>query len=128
MTDRACVVEARQRAAEQGVAEQCSFVVADLMRLPPGALASGVVDAAASDGPTAAAAPRATVALLFVTGHMLSRMSSWLHAEWSRGGLRIVTCVEALDECVDFEDLSLFSRGGDERAEHWPVHRGHAQA
>ena len=111
--DRACVDEAQQRAAEQGVAERCRFAVADLMRLPTGAMASGVLDAAAADGP-AAAAPPATVALLFITGHMLSRMSAWLHAEWSRGGLRIVTCVEALDECVDFEE-GLFAGGGDER-------------
>ena len=124
------------------------------MCLPTGAMASGVLDAAAADGP-AAAAPRATVALLFITGHMLSRMSAWachtglepqarlaepgqacthtcgprlgqLHGEWSRGGLRIVTCVEALDECVDFEE-GLFAGGGDERAFEWPVHRGHAQ-
>ena len=84
--DRTCVDEAQQRAAEQGVAERCRFAVADLMRLPTGAMASGVLDAAAADGP-AAAAPPATVALLFITGHMLSRMSAWLHKEWSRGGL-----------------------------------------
>ena len=54
------------------------------------------------------------------------RVSSWLHAEWSRGGLRIVTCVEALDECVDFEQ-GLFMGGADERDFAWPVHRGHAQ-
>ena len=80
--DRACVDEAQLRAAEQGVAERCRFAVADLMRLPTGAMASGVLDAAAADGP-AAAAPPATVALLFITGHMLSRMSAWLHKEWT---------------------------------------------
>ena len=43
--DRACVDEAQLRAAEQGVAERCRFAVADLMRLPTGAMASGVLDA-----------------------------------------------------------------------------------
>ena len=87
--DRACVDEAKQRAAEQGVAEQCSFAVADLMCLPTGAMASGVLDAAAADGPPAAAAPRATVALLFITGHMLSRMSAWVrHAGLEQGPRR----------------------------------------
>ena len=36
-----------------------------------------------------------------------------------------MTCVEALDECVDFEE-GLFAGGGDERTFDWPVHRGHA--
>ena len=49
------------------------------MCLPAGAMASGVLDAAAADGPAAAApVPRATVALLFITGHMLSHMSAWV--------------------------------------------------
>ena len=51
--------------------------------------------------------PSPTVVLLFITGHGLSALSGWLKHEWETAAkpFAIVTCVEALDTCVDVAGL-----------------------
>ncbi len=145
--DAPCVAEACARAAEQQLDHRCQFACVDLSALKPGALrrgADGCVDlgSARRSGPDAPgtcerlAAP--TVLLLFLTSHGLTRISRWLHGEWlaagevsagdgpsAHAGLRIVTCVESLTECFDFEaEDPLFDEEAD-RAD-WPVYEAHA--
>lgn len=122
--DAACIREARARADEQGVGERCAFYACDLLKLEAGALLTGALGAAVEPGASGRALPPPSCAVVFVTGHALSRMSRFLHGEWSgaRGGLRLVTCVEALDACVDFEAAgALFADEADRPA--WPISR-----
>ena len=53
-----------------------------------------------------------TVVLLFITGHGLSALSGWLKHEWETAAkpFAIVTCVEALDTCVDVAGLQKIWR------------------
>jgi len=55
--------------------------------------------------------PSPTVLLLFITGHGLSALSGWLKREWETAAkpFAIVTCVEALDTCVDVAGLHAAS-------------------
>ncbi|KAG8463811.1 hypothetical protein KFE25_004084 [Diacronema lutheri] len=125
--DARCIRDARASAAEQGAAERCAFFACDLLRLAPGALLRGVLGEAAEPAARALCLPPPTCAIVFVTGHALSRLSAFLHAEWAgaSGALRLLTCVEALDACVDFERSdALFADVADRPA--WPVSR-HAE-
>ncbi|KAJ1628855.1 S-adenosyl-L-methionine-dependent methyltransferase [Pavlovales sp. CCMP2436] len=120
--DAACIAEARRRADEQGVGGRCTFYACDLLRLAPGALLDGTLGAAAEAAAVGPRLPPPTVAVVFVTGHALSRMNRFLHGEWAgaSGALRLLTCVESLDSCVDFEaGDALF---GAERPR-WPISR-----
>ena len=121
--DAPCIDEARARAAEQGLGDRCKFACCDLTALEPGALrgdASGCVDLGAASPDAGELALRApTCVLIFVTGHGLTRLQDFLRAEWERGGLRILTCVESLESCCDFEaEDPLF----DSARHDWPVH------
>lgn len=122
--DAACIREARARAAEQGIAHRCDFYACDLLRLQPGALLSGLLGDAVEPGAGALALPPPSCAIVFVTGHALSRMNRFLHGEWTgaAGRLRLLTCVESLDACVDFEaEGALFADENDRPA--WPISR-----
>jgi hypothetical protein len=68
----------------------------DATCLPAGSL--GADDAMGPDTPSP------TVLLLFITGHGLCALSRWLKDEWEKAAkpFAIVTCVEALDACVDW--------------------------
>ena len=104
-----CVEEAKERAEEQGVDELCQFAVCDLLQLQPGALRPmddpehARLGEALLHGEAEPALRSPTCVVLFITSHGLSRLRSWLRDEWARGGLRIITCVERLDSCFDFE-------------------------
>ena len=127
----ACVEEARARAAEQHLDALCRFGVCDLTALPPGSLrpdgnASHVELEAPRGGgePLRARAP--TVCVLFITSHGLSRLKGWLRQEWARGGLRIITCVERLDSCFDFEaEDPLFGQEDADSETPWPLYTAH---
>lgn len=98
--------------------------------LQPGALhpdASGhadLGDAVLGDGP-AEPLRVPTCVVLFITSHGLSRLKGWLRDEWARGGLRIITCVERLDSCFDFEaeDPLFGSEASDDLS--WPIYTAH---
>ena len=130
-----CIVEAAARAAEQQLGELCHFAVCDLMQLTPGALrpdgeADGTAyarlgDARLSEDDDAEPLRAPTCVVLFITSHGLSRLKGWLRGEWERGGLRIITCVERLDECFDFEaENPLFADDDDTgaAAHPWPIY------
>ena len=135
--DAVCIAEARQRAAEQGVQSRCQFACVDLTALQPGALRPragaklGSVDLGAAqleeeegEGAARGALRAPTVLLIFITGHGLSRLSRFLHGEWAAGGLRIVTCVESLATCFDYESENpLFDQG--DAAHEWLVYDAH---
>ena len=119
--DAPCITEAAERASEQGVASLCQFLCCDLLALQPDSLRTGVLgEAAAADAP---AMPPPTCAIVFLTGHGLARLAPLLYGEWCGGGLRLVTCVEALDSTFDFEEgaAGLF----EEREQEWPIDRTH---
>lgn len=128
--DAACIAEARHRAEEQQVAHLCTFEVCDLLALEPASLSTGRLGKAAQGTASAQELPQPTALLMFLTGHGLTRIASLLHAAWldagpagaglpGRRGLRIVTCMEALDSLLDYEAgaSGLF----DEPAFEWPV-------
>ena len=51
---------------------------------------------------------RITCCLIFITGHGLCEISPWLHKAWRMAGnVRVCTCVESLDTCMDYRE-SLF--------------------
>jgi hypothetical protein len=127
--DAACIRTARATAAAQGVADRCAFFACDLLRLAPGALLSGVLGEAAEEAGRGVALPPPTCALVFVTGHALSRMNHFLHGEWlaAAGRLRLVTCVESLDSCVDYEANGALFDEAVERPD-WPISRAAASA
>ena len=109
------------------LSDLCTFVRCDLLRLTAGALSRGDLGDAlmAEDRHLLPLPAPCTAAVLFVTGHCLSRLSPMLHGEWQSAvettkGLRLLTCVEALDSCLDYEDeSSLFG----EAHLDWPVSR-----
>lgn len=127
----ACVAEAKARATEQQLDAACKFAVCDLTALQPGALRPDGGDPHASLGSACADKEaqllKPTVVMLFITSHGLSRLKGWLRDEWARGGLRIVTCVERLDTCFDFEaEDPLFGDESDGDGAHkWPVYAAH---
>lgn len=129
--DLRCVAEARVRADEQLVGHLCTFVVCDLLSLPPGCLSEGRLGEAAPDAEREVSLPPPSALLLFLTMHGLTRILNLLHAEWRTicaregRGLRIVTCCEALDSLLDFEasDGGLF----DAPSLEWPVCRAFAE-
>lgn len=126
--DAPCIDDAIARAAQQQAEHLCSFATADLTALQPGALqptADGTVELGAAVRPDASGAPprflAPTVVLLFITAHGLTRLESFLYGEWSRGGLRILTCVESFASCFDFESADpLF--GYEETRHEWPIY------
>ena len=130
--DAPCILEARERATDQQIDHLCQFTTCDLTALEAGALhpdADGRCNlGAASLGEPLSAALRApTCVLIFITSHGLTRLQDFLHGEWALGGLRIVTCVESLASCFDFEaEDALF--GCEQQRHEWPVYAGHEPA
>ena len=100
--DKPCVVEAERLADGLGtqVKNKCSWHLKDVTQLPPGSL--GTDDAIETD------IPSPTVILLFITGHGLCALSGWLKHEWETAAkpFAVITCVEALDTCVDLISIS----------------------
>ena len=99
--DAPCLAESQKRAEAMGkaVSDVCSWHLRDVTALPAGALGA--------DDAMDANTPSPTVVLLFITGHGLSALSGWLKHEWETAAkpFAIVTCVEALDTCVDVAGL-----------------------
>ena len=96
--DAPCLAESERRAEAMGeaVSRLCVWRLRDATCLPAGSL--GADDAMGPDTPSP------TVLLLFITGHGLCALSRWLKDEWEKAAkpFAIVTCVEALDACVDW--------------------------
>ena len=96
--DAPCLAESERRAEAMGeaVSRLCSWHLRDATALPAGSL--GADDAMGKDTPSP------TVLLLFITGHGLCALSRWLKDEWEKAAkpFAVVTCVEALDSCVDW--------------------------
>ena len=129
--DADCIRDATAQAAACGLKKRCTFATCDLLALPPRALRNGVAGAdfaelgAALQHAAAAELqfPVPTAAFIFVTSHALTRLSDWLFGEWSRGDLRLLTCVEALDACFDFEaEDPLFGDSEATDDDEWPVY------
>jgi len=78
----------------------------DITNLPVGSL--GTDDAVAINTPSP------TIVMLFVTGHGLCALSGWLKREWETAAkpFAVVTCVEALDTCVDLISIGGSNDGG----------------
>jgi hypothetical protein len=114
--DAPCLDRCRARADAMGpdVASVCSWHLADMTAMPPGSL--GADDSLAPD------VPAPSVLLLFITGHGLVALSPWLKREWLTAPkpFAVVTCVEALDACIDYE-LGVF--GQEENPNAWEVYR-----
>lgn len=117
--DAPCIADAKERAAEQGVHELCDFLCCDLLALEVDSLRTGRLRDASSHDTHALPPPTCTI--IFLTSHGLERLAPLLHGEWQGGGLRLITCVEALDSTFDFEDgaAGLF----EERPHEWPIDR-----
>ena len=103
--DAPCLAESQKRAEAMGnaVSDVCSWHLRDLTALPAGSLGA--------DDAMDANTPSPTVLLLFITGHGLNALSGWLKREWETAAkpFAIVTCVEALDTCVDVAGLHAAS-------------------
>ena len=95
--DKVCLEASEKRAEALGdlVTKNCSWLLKDITNLPVGSL--GTDDAVAINTPSP------TIVMLFVTGHGLCALSGWLKREWETAAkpFAVVTCVEALDTCVD---------------------------
>jgi hypothetical protein len=95
--DKPCLVECERNAKLCGeeVDSKCSWHLNDITSLPPGSLGR--------DDALGANVPSPTVLLLFITGHGLCALSKWLKREWETASkpFAVITCVEALDTCVD---------------------------
>ncbi len=112
--DADCIAEASGRAAEQGLSSRCSFAACDLLALTTGALRCGDLGDALAPAERGRRFPPPTAVLIFLTGHGLSRLAPLLHREWEAGpALRLLTCVEALDDVFDYEEGDLFGGGSE---------------
>ncbi|KAL1495966.1 hypothetical protein AB1Y20_014607 [Prymnesium parvum] len=122
--DAACVADARAAAAAHAVDDRCTFLCADMMAFARGSLCGDggwtTLGAAAEEGLGARRLRAPTAVLLFITSHGLCRLSDFLFGEWSRGAMRVLTCVENPNECFDFEaEDALFGGAGGRPS--WPV-------
>mmetsp|Transcript_104958 Transcript_104958/g.203151 ORF Transcript_104958/g.203151 Transcript_104958/m.203151 type:complete len:455 (-) Transcript_104958:194-1558(-) len=124
--DASCLTVAKRRATALGVAGLCTWLQCDLTILPQGSLGEHVDKLAALAKSDVIPAPP-SVALVFLTGTGLVRISQWLHREWIDAAhrLRLLTCVESLDSAVDYTDpAGLF---GDSNELDWEVCHDHAR-
>ena len=114
--DAPCLDRCRARADAMGpdVASVCTWHLADMTAMPPGSLGA--------DDALAPGVPSPSVLLIFITGHGLVALSPWLKREWLTAPkpFAVVTCVEALDACIDYE-LGVF--GQEENPHAWEVYR-----
>ena len=106
--DKVCLEASEKRAEALGdlVTKNCSWLLKDITNLPVGSL--GTDDAVAINTPSP------TIVMLFVTGHGLCALSGWLKREWETAAkpFAVVTCVEALDKCVDLISIGGSNDGG----------------
>lgn len=108
--DASLVKTSEEEAKRRGVDDLVAVRQCDLTRVRAETLARGIEDL-----------PPPTVAYAWLTGGGLSRFSSKLREAWEVGDFRIVTCVDSLDACVDFERDGAFAEHIDRG---WEVHRG----
>ena len=98
--DAPCLDMCKEGASRLGVEVEgrCQWFLRDMTSMPAGSI--GMDDSLAPD------VPAPSVLLLFITGHGLKSMSPWLKREWEQASapFAIVTCVEALDSCIDYND------------------------
>lgn len=111
--DDALVRDARERVARENLEDLITVHEGDLTALTAEALARGVLDS-----------PAPTCAFAWLTGAGLRRLSPTLRRAWEIGDFRIVTCVDALDACVDFERDGAFAEPDDSTP--WEVRRDRA--
>jgi len=98
------------------VESKCRWFLRDMTSMPAGSIGT---DDSLGEG-----VPAPSVLLLFITGHGLKAMSPWLKREWteSHEPFAIVTCVESLDVCVDYNDGVAFDES-DANPDGWNVYR-----
>ena len=116
--DAPCLDMCKEGASRLGadVDDRCSWFLRDMTSMPSGSL--GTDDSLGPD------VPAPSVLLLFITGHGLKAMSPWLKREWEEAPtpFAIVTCVEALDSCIDYNDGVPFD-DADANPDGWRVYR-----
>ena len=108
--DDALVRDARARVKRENVEDLVTVHAMDLCALSAETLARGPSDS-----------PAPTCAFAWLTGAGLSRFSPTLKRAWELGDFRIVTCVDALDTCVDYERDGAFAEHDDSTS--WTVRR-----
>ena len=113
--DDALARDARERVARERLEGLITVHACDLCELTPEALARGV-----------RGSPAPTCAFAWLTGAGLRRLSPTLRRAWEIGDFRIVTCVDALDACVDYERDGAFAEPDDSTP--WEVRRDHRAA
>ena len=144
--DAECLERCERSAEAMGpeVASRCSWHLADMTAMPPGALGAPSAEAfgkraadARENAPADTAAralapsspppppPPPTTVLIFITGRGLCEISGWLKREWTGAPapFAVVTCVESLDACVDYTQGLNFTDDGDSNPHRWDVYR-----
>jgi len=144
--DAECLERCERSAEAMGpeVASRCSWHLADMTAMPPGALGAPSAEAfgkraadarenASTDTAARALAPSSppppppppTTVLIFITGRGLCEISGWLKREWTGAPapFAVVTCVESLDACVDYTQGLHFTDDGDSNPHRWDVYR-----
>lgn len=100
--DEACLKDCRAGGELLEETSQALFrwQLADMSELSDDFFATGALPGGAES------LPPATVVLIFITGHGLVKLADWLHRAWKAApqGVRILTCVEALDTARDYND------------------------
>mmetsp|Transcript_83732 Transcript_83732/g.249912 ORF Transcript_83732/g.249912 Transcript_83732/m.249912 type:complete len:468 (+) Transcript_83732:92-1495(+) len=118
--DEACLVSCREGAEALGPEAESLFrwELADIGQLPDSFFLTGELP-----GRETEPLPAATVVMIFITGHGLVALSDWLHRAWRAAregrGVRILTCVEALDTALDYNE-GLFA---ETNRQGWAVYR-----
>ena len=116
--DAPCLERCEAGASSMGdaVESKCRWFLRDMTSMPAGSIGT---DDSLGEG-----VPAPSVLLLFITGHGLKAMSPWLKREWteSHEPFAIVTCVESLDVCVDYNDGVAFDES-DANPDGWNVYR-----
>ena len=116
--DAPCLERCEAGASSMGdaVESKCRWFLRDMTSMPAGSIGT---DDSLGEG-----VPAPSVLLLFITGHGLKAMSPWLKREWTESPepFAIVTCVESLDVCVDYNDGVAFDES-DANPDGWNVYR-----
>eukprot|EP00927_Polykrikos_kofoidii_P060452 TRINITY_DN55431_c0_g1_i1.p1 TRINITY_DN55431_c0_g1~~TRINITY_DN55431_c0_g1_i1.p1 ORF type:complete len:449 (+),score=59.23 TRINITY_DN55431_c0_g1_i1:142-1488(+) len=119
--DEDCLRDCRRGADAFDLATQKLFrwEHVDMMELPDDFFVTGILPCGGEP------LPQPTAVVMFCTGHGFVALADWLHRAWRRassgvgGGVRILTCVESLDTCVDYNE-GIFS---ETNAQQWDVYR-----
>lgn len=118
--DEDCLVSCREGARALGPELEALFrwELADFQELSTDFFTTGQLPREGSEP-----LPPPTVVLIFITGHGLVAMSSWLHQCWEAAaqGVRLLTCVDSLDTALDYTDPDpLFQ---EPNRDEWEVYR-----